>query len=272
MIKLLYMKTFDTLFRKRRIHYSLHGSGPDLVLLHGFTESLDIWTDFAEALAPDFRVLCIDLPGHGSSECLDGIHTMEVMAEMVVHVLKEAGIQKCVLTGHSMGGYVSLAVAEKYPELLSGLCLFHSSALADDADAKARREQVIKVVKAHHHNFLAAFIPELFAEGNRKGCAGAIKQLLERAKKMSPESLVAALEGMRERKDRSAVLKKSAFPVLWILGKEDSRVDYRKAMEQAVLADDTLVLLMGGVGHMGYLEARNRTLHALRCFAESCEA
>ncbi len=266
------MKTFDTLFKNRRIHYTLHGSGPDLVLLHGFTESLDIWTDFAEELAPDFRVLCIDLPGHGNSECLGEIHTMEVMAEMVVHVLKEAGIQKCVLTGHSMGGYVSLAVAEKFPDLLSGLCLFHSSALADDPEGKARREQVIKVVKAHHHNFLTAFIPELFAEANRKSCAAAIRQLLERAKKMSPEGLISALEGMRDRRDRSAVLRKATFPVLWILGKEDSRVDYRKAMEQAVLSDDTLVLLMGGVGHMGYLEARDRTLYALRCFAESCEA
>jgi pimeloyl-ACP methyl ester carboxylesterase len=253
-------------FHGRKIRYRKFGKGPCVVLLHGFTESIDIWDDYANELSAGWQVVSVELPGHGKSECLGEVHSMELMADMVRELVIGMGISRYALVGHSMGGYVCLAMAERYADEVSGLCLFHSSALADTEEAKVRRDKVIEFVKNDHSSFLAGFIPDLFAPDNRKVYQKEIEKLVAAARPMTGISLAASLAGMRDRPDRRHVLSSAKFPLLFMIGKLDTRVDHAQAMLQAALPDDAVVVSMGGVGHMGYIEARDRCLYALQVF------
>jgi pimeloyl-ACP methyl ester carboxylesterase len=133
------------LFREKKIFYAESGKGKTLVFLHGVTESSKIWDSFREQLSDSFRVIVIDLAGHGKSECVDTIHTMELQAEVVYEVLRKCKVKSCVMIGHSMGGYVTLAFADKYPEMLKGLCLFHSHPYPDTADDRKNRSRTIEI-------------------------------------------------------------------------------------------------------------------------------
>jgi pimeloyl-ACP methyl ester carboxylesterase len=262
------MEKQEFLVRGRRIAYTDQGKGMPVVLLHGFTESLDIWDDYSHELSPTFRVICVDLPGHGHSECVDEVHSMDLMAEVVLEILDKLGVSDFAILGHSMGGYVSLAVAEKQPERIKGLCLFHSTAAADSEEARENRSRTIEFVRNHRISFLSSFIPNLFAEASRSKFPEQIAALVERSKRMSAESIIAAQTGMRDRPDRTRVLKEANYPVLFMLGKEDSRIPYESALPQVALPQDAVLLSMGGTGHMGYIEARDKCLYALRVFLE----
>ena len=260
------MEKQEFIIRGRRIAFTDTGKGLPVVLLHGFTESLDIWEDYSRELSPSYRVICIDLPGHGYSECVDEVHSMDLMAEVVIEVLQHLHVSEFAILGHSMGGYVSLAVAEKQPERIRGLCMFHSTAAADNEEVRENRSRTIEFVRNHRISFLSSFIPNLFAEASRSKYPAQIAELVKRSKQMSAESIIAAQTGMRDRPDRTAVLKEAAYPVLFMLGKEDSRIPYESALPQLALPQDAILLSMGGVGHMGYIEARDKCLYALRVF------
>ena len=110
-------------YKNSNINYTVEGEGNTIVLLHGFLESIVMWNEIATELSKTNQVVCIDLLGHGETDCFGYVHTMEDMADAVVAVLKYLKVKKAKFIGHSMGGYVSLALAEKHPELFSGLCL-----------------------------------------------------------------------------------------------------------------------------------------------------
>ncbi|HBX52116.1 MAG TPA: alpha/beta hydrolase [Bacteroidales bacterium] len=258
----------DIKFKNGTIHFTEKGEGQSLVLLHGFTESLEIWNDFSEFLSKYFRVVCIDLPGHGKSSLIAEIHTMEIMAESVKEVLDFLKIDSCVMIGHSMGGYVTLAFADQNPGLLKGFGLFHSSAAADTDEGTKNRERAIDIIKQNHLNYLASFIPDLFAEENKKIFEQEIEYLVKTAKNMSIEGVVAAQEGMKLRTDKYHVLKNTEVPVLIIAGQKDSRIPFAKVMEQVVLPKEAYLQSLRDAAHMGYLEARYETLHAVFSFTK----
>jgi pimeloyl-ACP methyl ester carboxylesterase len=260
----------EIIFNNSKIHYTVEGKHKQntVVLLHGFTESLDIWDDFSAELSVDFKVICVDLPGHGSSECIGESHSMELMADIVKAILDKEFIEECVMIGHSMGGYVTLAFAEKYSSMMKGLGLFHSSALPDTPEGKKNRAKAIEAIEKNHTGFVMSFIPDLFAAGNRESLKDEINVLVERAEKMSKKAIIASQKGMMERKDRRDVLSNADYPVLFIAGKQDTRVPYEKVIEQITLPKDTIALLLHDIAHMGYLESRDKTLYAVKCFIE----
>ncbi|MEI6122205.1 MAG: alpha/beta hydrolase [Bacteroidota bacterium] len=257
-------------FRGKKIHYTADGKGEAIVLVHGFTESLAIWNEFSKRLSENYQVVCIDLPGHGLSDCVAEIHTMELMAECVVTILESLKINKSVIVGHSMGGYVSLAFAEKFSEMLKGLCLFHSSAYADNSEVKQNRYRTNEVIKEHHQNFLSSFIPSLFAPKNQEKYASEIAALVDSSKKMSADGVIACNCGMAKRSDRCHVLKNLKIPVLFIAGKLDSRIPFDKVLEQIAMPNDTVALLLGDIAHMGYIEAKEKTYYAVKTFVDGC--
>ena len=197
--------------QNKKIYYKAEGSGKAIVLLHGFPFSLHLWDDFSRELSNNFKVLTIDLPGFGDSEMLSEIHTIELMAQVVKAALDINNISKCIMIGHSMGGYVTLQFAEKYPEMLNGFGLFHSHALADTPEGKENRNRIIETVKKNHKNFLNSFIPELFIPENVSEYRKEIDKLILQANKMSKESVIAAMAGMRERESKLHVLKNGAM-------------------------------------------------------------
>jgi pimeloyl-ACP methyl ester carboxylesterase len=253
-------------YQGHTVNYRVEGSGPALVLLHGFLENLHIWDDFTNALSKLNKVIAVDLPGFGKTDVFSENHSMELMADVVHAVLEEEEIRYCLMTGHSMGGYVSLAFAEKYGEKLKGLVLFHSHALGDNEEGKANRTRTIEIVKKDHKDFIAGFIPLLFAEQNVDKFADKINALKEMSFQTSKEGVIAAMAGMRDRKDMQDLLRTVDFPVLFIIGKQDSRISMEALKPQIFLPKHSESLILENVGHMGFIEARKKTLRTLSHF------
>ncbi|MCF8365721.1 MAG: alpha/beta hydrolase, partial [Bacteroidales bacterium] len=254
-------------FENQKINFTDKGKGKTIVLLHGFLESLEMWNDFVEGLSADFRVVCIDLPGHGKSPVYSGSLTMEVMARWVKTVLDNLEIKSCVMVGHSMGGYVTLEFARQYSEMLKGFALFHSQASADTEEAKENRRRTINIVKLNKAGFINQFIPDLFAEENLERFDAEITRLQEIASKTPAKGIIAALEAMRDRSGKIELLLNTEIPVLFIAGKEDPRIPVQNVMAQAILPAHSEVMILGRTGHMGYIEARDKTFEMIKCFA-----
>ncbi len=252
------------------ISYNEAGQGNTLVLLHGFTESQSIWDGFVTKLSDVFRVVTVDLPGHGQSGCLKEIHTMEAMAGCVKAVLDHLHINQCVMIGHSLGGYVSLAYARLYPEQIKGLGLFHSTATADSEEAKETRDKAIVAIKQNHKNFLFQFIPSLFSPENREKMKPLAEALILAARDMTSQAIVAAQEGMKLRPDSRDILQNATFPVLFIAGKKDSRIPVESISPQMALPRRAYSLILEDVGHMGWAEAPEATRNMVRFFTETC--
>lgn len=252
-------------FKNINVSFTDSGTGKTIVFLHGFLEDKSIWNDFALQLNLKYRVITIDLLGHGKTDCLSYNHTMEDMAEAVHFVLKNLKVRKFFLVGHSLGGYVSLAMAEEYPDNIKGLCMFHSSARGDSAEKQKDRDRAIKVVKQNKNLFINEAIPNLFYTKNYP-YQEEIDAIKEMALTTSLQGIVAALEGMKIRMDREIILNFAPYPVLYIIGKEDNILPYQVLIEQASLPEHGSYLLLEEVGHMGFLEAKVKSLHALNSF------
>jgi pimeloyl-ACP methyl ester carboxylesterase len=253
-------------FNEKRIFCKDAGQGQTIVLLHGFTESQKIWDHFVRVLSKEFRVITVDLPGHGKSECIAEVHTMELQAEVVHAVLKKAGIKRCIMIGHSMGGYVTLAFALKYPKNLKGFCIFHSHCFADSPEDRENRNRTIGLVRNDKFGFITNFIPNLFPEEVQDKFAKEIDELIKEAEKMPKEGIIAALEGMRMRNDQTSLLATTKLPVLFILGLKDSKAPITKLWEMISLPVHSESLILRDVGHMGYIESPKVTLNAIRRF------
>jgi len=252
--------------QKKNLNYTDEGVGKVIVLLHGFTESLKIWTGFSTQLSKKYRVITIDLPGHGKSDCFDKVHTMELMADLIYATLKKLKVGKCLMVGHSMGGYVTLAFAAKYPKMLKGFGLFHSHCFPDSSAEQENRNRTIAIVNQDKFSYVAQFIPSLFPVAVHKKFSKQIERLIQRASKMEKEGIVAALEGMKVRKDQSGLLKNTTLPVLFILGQKDSRVPLARLWEMIAMPAVSEVLLLRECGHMGYIEASDETFNTLLGF------
>ncbi len=257
-------------FKNGLINFEEYGSGEVLILIHGFTESLKIWYDFKEKLARNFRVVLIDLPGHGQSSILNEVHSMEMMADSIKAVADHLEISSAVLVGHSMGGYVSLAFARKYASLLKGMGLFHSTSLADSDENKLGRERAIDAIRSNHTRFLLNFFPELFAPETREIYKGEIQLLIDEASTMNPQAIIAAQLGMRDRTSTLDVLINAPFPVMFIAGQKDSRIPFENIWVQMALTETAYSLILRNVGHMGFIEARDKTLDFVEHFTRSC--
>lgn len=263
------MKNHTINFKGIDVSFTDSGKGKTIVFLHGFLGDKSVWDYYSKQLSSSsIRVVTIDLLGHGKTQCLSYVHTMEEMAEAVYEVLKHLKLKKYFLVGHSMGGYVSLALAENYPDNVRGLCMFHSSAKADGEEKKKDRSRAIKVVKRNAKIFIDEAIPNLFNTQHKPNKLG-----IDKAKKValstSKQGVVAALEGMRIRLDREIILKFAPYPVLYIIGAADNILPYEDLINQAKLSDNGNYVLLDKVGHMGFFEAKQECLRVLKEFITS---
>lgn len=256
------------MFNNQPLNYRVQGSGPWVILLHGFLESIEIWSDLAKELSDKFSVLMVDLPGHGRSGLTGENQPMPLMGEAVMALLDHLNIDTFLLCGHSMGGYVSLEIAGKLPTRTKGLILLHSHAAPDDEKGKENRTRTINIVKLNHTNYIHSFIPDLFAESNKQRLAEPIERLRNRAASISSKAIIAALQGMRERKGSLDTLINTAFPIYFIIGKDDPRMPFQTIMAQSMLPAHAETLLLSNVGHMGMLEAPGIIFPAIRHFCQ----
>ena len=211
-----------------------------------------MWLPLMAELPKKYRCLALDLPGHGESENLGYVHTMEEMAEVLRSLLRTQKLRKVVLIGHSMGGYVALAFAEKYPDLVKGLVLLNSYARADSEERKENRDKAIALVKRQHKRYIRQAIPLLFRPKNRSKLRDAVNAAKEEALQTSKQGIVAALEGMKQRPDREVLLHFGAFPCYLIAGKNDPVIPFEISKEQVNFSQLRHLYLENG--HMSHLE------------------
>ena len=240
------------IYKNTKISFTDQGKGTAVVLLHGFLENKTMWDKYVSALSKYHRVITIDLLGHGETECLGYVHTMEDQADMIFAVLISLRIRKIVLVGHSMGGYVALAFAELYPDNVKGLFLLNSTSRADSDERKINRDRAIKAVKQNHTNFVRISISNLFSEDNREVLAKEIEKVKHEALKIPLQGIVASLEGMKIRKDREVLLHFAPYPIQLVLGKKDGVLIYDDTIDQ--IEGTKVELTTFPDGHMSHIE------------------
>lgn len=241
-------------------------SGAPLVLLHGFAEDNLVW-EKQLPLAKDHPLIIPDLPGSGQSSPLAGGASMEALADTVTAILDAEGISQCILVGHSMGGYVTLAVAEKYPQRLKAIGLFHSTAYGDSEEKKANRRKGIEFIRKNGAApFIRQSVPNLFTEANRKINPGIISTLIDRYSHFDPNSLVDYYEAMIQRPDRTSVLRSFPRPVLFIIGEQDTAVPLEHALQQCHLPGLSYIHILPESAHMGMWENTDHSNSILQSF------
>lgn len=254
-------------YRDRRINYTDLGSGPVIVLLHGYLESSEVWNGFMGKLAKSFRVIAVDLPGHGLSDIYGEVHTMEFMAAAVNELIVSLGLEKVFMTGHSLGGYVTLAFLELFPEKLSGYCLFHSQPFADSTEAIGKREREISIVKAGKKDLMYPDnVIKMFAPSNLDKFSGALERSKKIASAIPGDGIIAVLKGMIERPSRLALMEEGRVPCLWILGSMDSYIPCNIIRSEVKLPDNASVVILNNSGHMGFIEEEGRSFTEITDF------
>lgn len=258
-------------FQNSVIRFKDRGKGTPLVLLHGYLEALEVWDDFAEKLLPKLRIVSIDLPGHGQSGIFGEIHSMDFMAKAVNAVLEKLEIEKVVLVGHSMGGYATMAFLELFPEKLSAFSLLHSHPFADPPKAIKNRNREIEIVRQGKKNLLfETNIAKGFANDNLEKFSGEIEKIKQIARKTPGKGIIANLEGMKRRPDRSPVLKKTKTPFLYIIGKKDNYIPF-SMLERIEMPKNGKVLVLENSGHTGFVEQAHKCAQAFTEFVTSID-
>ncbi|MDP3946656.1 MAG: alpha/beta hydrolase [Lutibacter sp.] len=259
----------NLLHKNTNIHFTSIGKGNAVVLLHGFLENSAMWNEIANILSKRNRIICIDLLGHGQSGNLGYIHSMEDQAQMVKAVLNHLRLRKYVFVGHSMGGYVALAFAKLFPESVKGLCLMNSTALPDSEEKKLSRDRAIKAVKQNHKTFVRIAIPMLFAEKNREIFLKEIEQITKEALQLSSQGIIAALEGMKIRKNQTSIYKTANFPIQMVIGKQDPALDYDSLINQT--KNTKVKVIEFPDGHMSHVENKEKLIKNLSDFIKTCQ-
>lgn len=253
-----------------KIRYSLSGKGSPVVLLHGYLESSEIWNGFSDKLSEKFRVIAIDLPGHGKSDVYGDTHSMEFMAEAVTSLLDSLKIDKAFVIGHSMGGYVTLAMADLYQNKLSGYCLFHSQPFPDPPASIEKRKLEISMVKEGKKALVyPENIEKMFANSNIEKFVGKVDWAKKIASETPDKGIVAVLNGMMERPSRKAIMESGVLPCLWILGARDNYIPLNVIRDKVNLPGNAKVIILENSGHMGFIEEQEESVNQIIEFIDN---
>lgn len=246
-------------YQNKKIVYRVFGTGMPVILVHGFGEDGTVWDQQAEYLKKNFKVIIPDLPGSGQSELIDDM-SIEGMAEVIHSIIHEEDIDACPVIGHSMGGYITLALVEKYYNHVSAFGLFHSSAFADSEEKIATRRKGIAFIKEHGgFEFLKTATPNLFSATTKDERPELIDEQIASLSSFSGAALVFYYEAMIQRPDRTNILKEATVPVLFAMGKYDNAIPLADGLKQCHLPEKSYIHILQQSGHMGMLEETEKT-------------
>jgi len=266
------MTTGNTiLVNDQPLFYRNTGKGMAVVLVHGFGEDGALWDYQVKVLKNKFMCIVPDLPGSGRSPGATEI-SMEAMASQLNTLLDELQVNECVMIGHSMGGYISLAFAEKYPDRLIGLGLFHSTACADTEEKKSIRRRGIEFIKINGSaRFQEQAIPNLFSEAFKKQYPAVVHEIVQQYTNFPEGSLVKYYEAMIQRPDRTDILKNMNKPVLLIIGELDKAVPLQQSLEQCHLPGLSFIQVLRHSAHMGMVEEKETSTCFMERFLYHCD-
>lgn len=244
--------------------------GSKVILLHGFCESLEIWKDILDPLAEYHQVILIDLPGFGHSELPGGQITIDKVADIIHHWLCEFTGEKVALLGHSLGGYITLSLAERYPEKLYAFGLINSTAYADDDDKRIKRIKTVEFLEKNGKDkFLDSFIPGLFIPTDDKTIANKIAWMRDLSGKTPLETMIGYTLAMKGRPSRDYLLLKENLPVLFLAGEKDSIVPKEHSRAQMEMINKGQSAFVDRCGHMAMLENPTDTAKSIIKFLQN---
>ncbi|WP_226641782.1 alpha/beta fold hydrolase [Mesobacillus subterraneus] len=247
------------------VSYYDEGKGKPMILIHGFAGSKEYWDKIIPQLATENRVIAIDLPGHGESGMSKDRYAIEDMAETIKELLDHVEVNKVTMFGHSLGGYITLAFAEAYPQYLNGFSLVHSTANPDSEEAKEVRETNAKKIQEEGAEaFIDGLSKKLFSPENTEVNAKEIDETVNIGLKTSEKGLVSALLAMKNRPDRNHVLKETNLPVLLIAGEQDQIIPAEKTF--TVSKGNIEKKKIQGAGHMSMYEQPEELVKVMKGF------
>jgi len=248
------------------IKYYSHGSGDVVVLIHGFCENSTCFNKQVSFLKDHYNVITFDLPGFGESLPKAGL-SMGFMAQQIAFALNELSVEKCIMLGHSMGGYVTLEFANLYPEKLLAFGLIHSTTEADSEEKKDKRIQVVDfLAKNGKDEFIKTFIPGLFYD--LKKFKAESEFAVEEALKGSTQGLIDSTIAMIHRHDYTDFIKTTSFPVFFAIGKYDSVIPENSMLKQATLCAKSEICYLENSAHMSMMEEPEKLNTAIHTFAK----
>jgi pimeloyl-ACP methyl ester carboxylesterase len=245
------------------IFYTDRGRGPTVLLIHGLCETHELWKTIGGKLPSGFRFIAIDLPGFGESDPLPGKISIKAVAKSVLEFMNSMNQGTYNVVSHSLGGYVMLEMAKQDSKSISSLCLFHSTALPDSPEKKISRDKVIEFVKRNGvSTFIKAFIPPLFFNSEHP----AVAELVVVGSRTPLDTVVNYTAAMRDRQDRTDVLKTFVNPILFIAGENDPGITVDTLRGQALMSKSSMFRTVARVAHMGMLEEPGVTAEILENF------
>ena len=264
------MQEINFQFHQKNIQYFKLGTGKPIVFLHGFGEDATIWMPHVQLLSNQYQLILPNFPGTGKSDIMASI-SMYDLADSIKAILDDEHIEKTTLIGHSMGGYVTLHFAEKYPQMLNGMGLYHSSAFADTDEKKEIRQKGIAFIKKNGATkFLNSITENLFSTFTKENHTKIITDFIINTPIFSNEAVIAYYQAMINRTEKTGVLNNSSIPTLFIVGKEDKAVPVSDTLQQLHLPNTSFITILDKVGHMGMLESFTTCHHSLTQFIHYC--
>jgi pimeloyl-ACP methyl ester carboxylesterase len=238
-----------------------------IFLLHGYLETMYIWSELAEHFEKDYRIIAIDLPGHGISGSHPECNSVELCADVVKDVLSNLNIDECILGGHSLGGYVALSCIQRYPQLFSKLIIFNSNPYPDAAEKQALRSQEIEIIRNGGLSKIAdSTIPHLYKPSNLRACNDKIKETIDLCDTHDPLGICASIKGLQTRPDRREDLKSWKKPSLWLYGDSDLHMTADKIEFMKQTYPDFKHTVVPECGHMSFIEQKDFTYGSVVSF------
>jgi pimeloyl-ACP methyl ester carboxylesterase len=254
------------------LNYTDDGPGPVVVLLHGFPLDHSLWDAQRGSLGSVYRLICPDLRGFGKTAAPEGVYTMDAMADDVVEMLDALGLtEPVVLGGLSMGGYVALSVAARYPGRLRGLMLLSTRATADTEDAAEARRALARDVEQSGSaaRVVESMLPRLFSPLTFERRPQVVEQTRAVMDRTVPRAIVGALRGMAVRPDRTADLPRLDVPTLVVAGEQDAIIPVAEARAMADAIPRATLVTIPESGHLAPMEAPAATDDAIGAFLAS---
>ncbi|MFM7358898.1 MAG: alpha/beta fold hydrolase [Sediminibacterium sp.] len=264
----------EFIYEGSTLAYRKTGQGPCVLLLHGFGEDGTVFNSIIDQLEQHASILIPDIPGSGKSDLPKASSfTIDSLAHAMKAMLDQEQVSSCIILGHSMGGYIALAMAEFYPQLLRGMGLIHSTAYADSAERIKKREQAMALIKTNGAiAFLRLSLPGLFALKFRENHPEIIKNLIGSSQSFSAEALIGYYRAMILRPDRTHILKNLSFPALLVIGDQDELIPAQDVLLQSSLLQQPVLRRIAKAGHMSMLETPDELLAIIRDYILSVSA
>jgi 3-oxoadipate enol-lactonase len=252
-----------------QLAYDDTGSGPAVVLIHGYPFNRSLWNEQVETLSSTYRVVTPDLRGFGESDTSEGPVTMNRMAQDVAELMDQLGIEQAVIGGLSMGGYVALAFVKQFPSRVKALVLADTRAQADTEEAKqTRRQQAEKALSEGMPGIADAMLPKLLTPETVSKRPEVVKRVRDMMLKTKPQGAASALLGMTERADQSEFISTISVPVMIVVGREDAITPLADSEKMRSMIQPSHLVVLDNAGHVSNVEQPEHFNYALVKFLE----